>query len=96
MARCNFTVGQHVTLIRDLPWRRVLTGTINLVGPKFGEICTVSCVQINHDDIYICFIEFPTERGGYLASAFKPVLSTETGMSILRSLLKTRELEHVR
>jgi hypothetical protein len=97
--KCNFTVGQQVTMIRDHPWvqtNKAGITHINSVGPKFGEVCTISgMLAAKNAEIYICLVEFPTEQGGYWHAAFKPVQSTETGMSILRGLLKTRSRELV-
>jgi hypothetical protein len=94
--KCKFYNGQKVTMINNSEWEFYKT-KLPSVGrnPVFGEVYTVSGVEeLWRGKIFIYLFEFPDQP--YEHEAFKPVQSTETGMSILRRLLKTRELEHVR
>jgi hypothetical protein len=91
---CKFIVGQKVTLKRALSGHGIPSPNGD---PELGKVYAIAELHFSkeHNTTYLRFAEFYL---AYWYDLFKPVHSTEAGMTILRGLLKTytKELETIK
>jgi hypothetical protein len=87
---------KKVTPVETADWYgRTIHNYFGPDDPKFSETYVISGLHLGpgewKDEIYISLVGYSPKA--YWYRAFKPVQSTETGMAILRGLLKTRQRE---
>ncbi len=85
---CKFVVGQKVTPLKGARWHD-LNHENDFPQPVFGEAYTVHGLHLYSGMIFIRLAELL--GGAYHHKGFKPVQSTDTGMTILRGLLQPRK-----
>ena len=82
--------GMKAVCIKRDSWHHVIIN-VPADGPRFGDVLTVTRVWANCGYQVLDFAEWPNTRVGFGAGRFRPTVEpgTETGMAILRKILKT-------
>ena len=85
---CKFVVGQKVVCVTNEDWFNIIERN-HTVGPKSGDVCTITLIAERYSQIVLQFKEWPSNNG-YTYKAFRALEDrrSERGMEVLRKILR--------